>query len=195
MACGCVDPTQTCTPSTTDRSALPLTALFHPATLLWQMTPAVMEQANPGRQDTTAASNQALQLAFQQGVDHAREEMATGQDAATRQQRLEELEHLNQEQARLLHERTEELQKREYRCVHSCLSSTTGTPWRAPHAHSPGARSDESSPTLSCHAVATQGAGDNSCVQGRTASRARLLSRVQGQRARLDCAEMPAGYR
>ena len=83
------------------------------------MTPAVMEQANPGRQDTTAASNQALQLAFQQGVDHAREEMATGQDAATRQQRLEELEHLNQEQARLLHERTEELQKREYRCVHN----------------------------------------------------------------------------
>ena len=82
------------------------------------MTPAIVEQAGAGQDGATpAVSNQALQLAFQQGADHAREQMADEQQTVTRQQRLEELEHLNQEQARVLRERTEELQKREYRCA------------------------------------------------------------------------------
>ena len=97
------------------------------------MTPAVLEQAGAGQQDgaASAVSNQALQLAFQQGVEHAREQIANEQQMASRQQRMEELEQLNQEQAQLLRERTEELQKREYRCI----GETTRMHYDAAHLH------------------------------------------------------------
>ena len=92
-----------------------------------QMTPAVLEQAgvNPHNQGAATAMggtpNDALQRAFQQGVDYAHqqyEQAAADQETVARQQRVEALEEASIEQARALRERTEALQKREYRCEH-----------------------------------------------------------------------------
>ena len=83
-----------------------------------------MEKAGiTGQQQPTSAgtapsevTNDLLQRAFQQGVDYASQQQAEI-DAALRQQRLEELQQANEEQEKILRERTEALRRREYRCT------------------------------------------------------------------------------
>ena len=83
------------------------------------MTPAVMANAGVAPNgDAQAAPNELLQRAFQQGVEYAQQQQAQLQNdanASASTRRLDDLEQANAEQARLLRERTEALQKREYR--------------------------------------------------------------------------------
>jgi muramoyltetrapeptide carboxypeptidase LdcA involved in peptidoglycan recycling len=89
------------------------------------MTAAVQQQAGAGGQAASSvaapneAPNEVLQRAFQQGVDYATQQLAQQQaalDASSRQQRLGDLQHTNEDQERELRERTEALRRREYRC-------------------------------------------------------------------------------
>ena len=88
------------------------------------MSPAVLQNAGVnsssqgGDYGAGAAPNEALQRAFNQGAEYAAEQLRqqqVEQEAGRRQQLLEDLEASNAEAARKLRERTDTLQKREYR--------------------------------------------------------------------------------
>ena len=87
-----------------------------------RFTPAVLEKAGAtgGAEGAAPAAptNEALQQAFQQGIEHAQQQLAqqlAAQEAEARAQQLEAMQDANAESDRILRERIEALQRREYR--------------------------------------------------------------------------------
>ena len=83
-----------------------------------QVSNALLEKTGAASGGAQGVANPTLQQAFEQGAEYAAQAIAqqqAEQHAASRQEQLDAMQNANEQHERVLRERIEELQRREYR--------------------------------------------------------------------------------